>query len=96
MPFFNDADYQNMFTLAIEIGNPRIILQLMNNLCTLLSEDFEPISELISLADFISRNNAYVEPLIKNAMIPAISDFGIDPPVVFNQSESTVNYANSS
>ena len=41
----------------------------------------------------MSRDNACVEPLFRNAMVPAISDRGFEPPVVFNQSETTINYA---
>ena len=84
MPFFNDVNDYNMFTLAMEIGNPRTILELMKNMGSMSSEKLENAQEVIPLADVISRNNAYVEPLLKNAMIPAISDRGFDPPVVFN------------
>ena len=85
-----------MFTLAIEIGNPRTILELLKNLCTMSPGELEFALEIIPLEDLLSLKNAYVEPLLKYAMVPAISDRGFDPPVVFNQSETTVNYAHSS
>ena len=49
--------------------------------------------ELIPLWDLLKQNNAYVEALIKYAMIPAISDRGLTPPHVFRQNENKVRYA---
>ena len=95
MPFSNDAFGYNMFTLAIEMEIPKITLGVMKNLCSMPPEDFKPIAEKIPIDDVMSRDNACVEPLFRNAMVPAISDRGFDPPVVFNQSENTVVYANS-
>ena len=34
-----------------------------------------------------------MEPILKCAMIPAISDRGESPPIVFDQAEDTVTYA---
>ena len=39
----------------------------------------------ISLKDVIKKNNAYTTPLIKNAMIPVISDNGEQVPPIFRQ-----------
>ena len=54
-----------MFTLAIEIGNPRTILELLKNLCTMSPEELEFALEIIPLEDLLSLKNAYVEPLLK-------------------------------
>ena len=48
---------------------------------------------MISLKDLIKQNNVYVEYLIKDSMILAVSDRGIDIPVVFRQAEDKVSYA---
>ena len=84
-----------MLTLAIKIEIPRVTLGVMKNLCVMPPEKLEIAAEFIPVEDLISRNDAQVEPILKYAMVPVISDRGFDPPVVFNQSENTVNYANS-
>ena len=56
-------------------------------------EKFAKIAKYIPLVEIIRRNNAYVELLLRNAMVPAISDRGSPPPVVFGQAEDTVTYA---
>jgi hypothetical protein len=43
----------------------------------------------------IRQNNGYVELLLKFAFVPAISDRGQPPPLVFRQAEDEVFYATS-
>ena len=50
----------------------------------------------LPLLIIMRQKNAFVEPLIKDATIPAISDKGQPPPLVFKQAENTVSYALSS
>ena len=57
---------------------------------------FDAISGSIPLKDLIAQNNAYIENLIKNAMVPAISDRGTALPTVFKQADDEISYAKSS
>ena len=41
----------------------------------------------------MKQDNAYVEPIIRNLMVPVISDRGQPPPVVFRQAKDKVSYA---
>ena len=72
-----------MFTLAIGRNNVDIILEVLKNLCRMNQEKLNAISKTIPLYDLIKLNNAYVEPLLKNAMIKVISDKNQPLPMVF-------------
>ena len=93
MEFFNDVNGWNLFTLAIIRNNVNMVLDVMKNLSIMLQSKLAPIQYLIPLKDIIRKNNAYVEPLIKDAMVPAISDRGSPPPSVYNQAEDKILYA---
>ena len=84
---------QNMFTLAIKRKNAKIILELMKCLSHMAQVLLDSYTGIIPLKDLIAQNNAYIELLIKNAMVPAISDRGNSPPVVFRQAENKISYA---
>ena len=73
MQIFNDDNYDNLFTLAIRRNNPKIILEMMKNLC-LSQELLVDVYVMISLRDVIKKNNAHTEPLTKNSMVPVVSD----------------------
>ena len=65
-----------MYSKAIERADAKIILEAMRNLLLLSAERLADAQELILLKDIIRQNNGYVEPLIKDAVVPAISDRG--------------------
>ena len=46
----------------------------------------------ISLIDFIRQNNVHVEPFIREALVPALSDNGLAPPLMFRQADDKVFY----
>ena len=48
------------------------------------------------LLELIRKNNVYLEALIRDAMVLAISDRGSSPPVVFRQADDKISYAISS
>ena len=83
MKIFNDDYLDNLFSLAIKRNNPRIVLEMMKNLSQMPQELLVNIYGEISLKDVIKKHNAHTEPLIKNAMIPVLSDRNVPPPVVF-------------
>ena len=91
--FFNDSNNNNMFNLSILKKNVKIILEVMKSLSLMSINKLAAASEIISLIDIIRQNNAYVELLIRNAMVLAISDRGLSPPAIFKQSESKIFYA---
>ena len=93
LKIFNDTNQHNMFTLAIKRKNAKIILELMKCLSHMAQVLLDSYSGIIPLKDLIAQNNAYIELLIKNAMVPAISDRGNSPPVVFRQAENKISYA---
>ena len=76
MPFLNDFYGDNMFTLAIKGKNVRVILEVMKNLSQMAKDKLAAVCAKISLLDVMRKRNAYVVSLIKNAMVPAISDRG--------------------
>ena len=76
MPFLNDCNGDNLFTLAIKGGNVRVILEVMKNLSQMAKDKLAAICAKISLLEIMKKNNAYVVYLLKNAMVLAISDRG--------------------
>ena len=57
MRFYNDENGNNMFTLAIESKDTRIILEAMKNLLLLDPEEFAKYQEKLPLKDIFKLNN---------------------------------------
>ena len=74
MKIFNDAEGENMFNYAIKSNNTKNIMGTMLGFTGMPKEEYNEIAEFIPLKNIIEQKNNYVEPLIANAMIPAISD----------------------
>ena len=88
MYFFNDVNGDNMFTLAIKRKNINLILDVLKNLCQMSKDNLNAISKSIPLSELIKLNNTYIEPLLKYAMVKAISDKNQPLPTVFRQNEN--------
>ena len=61
----------------------------------MLQERLDDLCPSIPLKELIETRNAYVESLLRNAMVSALSDYGLPPPSVFRQSEKKIIYAKS-
>lgn len=72
--FYNDANNQNMFTLAIERNNKKIINEVMKNLSEMSPEKIVEVTKTISLLDVVNQPNDFIKPLLNHAMVQAISD----------------------
>ena len=53
----------------------------------------EGVYGMISLKDVIKKNNNNTEPLVKNAMIPVLSDNSEQVPPIFRQAQDSIFYA---
>ena len=85
MTFLNDTNRRNIFTLAIERKNIKIILEVMKSLTLLPKDQIATACETIPLIEVMKQRNFYVVTLLKKAMVLAISDRGQPPPLVFKQ-----------
>ena len=59
----------------------------MQNLSIIPPEKLVEIYELLPLKDLIEQNNAYIEPLIKYAIVLAVASGIKQPPVTYGQAE---------
>ena len=74
MNICNDAEGENMFNHAIQSKNTKKIMGTMKGFNGMPKEEYNDIAEIIPLKNIIEQKNNYVEPLIANSMVPAISD----------------------
>ena len=94
--FFNDANGENMFTLAVKRSNTEVVWEVMKTLNEFTQNRLEKAIELIPLEDFMWYMNPEFVSLIDNAFVPAISDTGIPIPTLSWQAEGEIIYAKSS
>ena len=71
-----------MFTLAIKRKSVNIVFEVLKNLCLMSQDKFNSIAKWIPLWHLIKLNNAYIEPLIKDAMVKPISDRNQSLPMI--------------
>ena len=67
----------------------------MKVLFEMLKKDFIEIAEYIPLRYIMEQKNNFVEPIIANAMVPAISDRIEDIDGVYSMADNEVRYARS-
>ena len=67
----------------------------MNVLFEMLKKEFIEIAEHIPLRYIMEQKNNFVEPIIANAMVPAISDRIEDIDGVYSMADNEIRYARS-
>ena len=93
--FSNDANGENMFTMAVKRSNTEVVWEVMKTLNEFTDHKLVKAIELIPLEDIMWYMTPEFVSLTDNAFVPAISDEGIPIPTLSWQGEDEIIYTKS-
>ena len=85
-----------MFNIAIKSNNTKKIMKTMKGFNGMPKTEYKDIAKSIPLKNIVEQKNNFVEPLIANSMVPAISDRFEEIKGVFSMKDDETWYAESS